>query len=172
MLSCFVVLLCSCDNGLTPSGEKAPADKPTNIIKQAHIYRSSNAEVNIEIFAPLIHNFEGDSAKMEFPQGAKAIFFNKDMSVKSVITADYALQQKPSNDFLLRQNVRIVNYKSEDTIYCEDLIWQKQSQRIYTQKPVRRQSKTGTDYGEGLEANEAMDSVTIVRPHGNQIVEE
>jgi hypothetical protein len=169
----LILIACvSCGKGLNPTGKKAPVNKPSNIIKQAHIYRSSNAEVNIEIFAPLINNFQGDSAKMEFPKGAKAIFFNKDMSVKSVLTADYAVKRQYSDDFLLKRNVRIINYKSEDTIYCEDLIWQSSTQRIYTQKPIRRKSRTGTDYGEGLEANEAMDSIIIVRPHGNQIVEE
>jgi hypothetical protein len=167
-----LVLFIACTDGINPDGKKVASNKPVNIIKDAHIYRSSNAEVDIEIFAPLINNFEGDSGKMEFPKGAKAVFFNKDMSVKSVITADYAINTRPSNDFLLQQNVKIVNYNSEDTVYCEDLIWLSETGRIYTQKPVRRQSVSGTDYGDGLEANEVMDSVIVIRPHGKQKVEE
>ncbi|MDR1005528.1 MAG: LPS export ABC transporter periplasmic protein LptC [Bacteroidales bacterium] len=172
MLFCFLILLVSCGDSSQPNGEKPAADKPSNIIKQAHIYRSSNANVNIEIFAPLVINYPGDSSKMEFPKGVKAVFFNKDMTTKSVLTADYAVNLRPSNDYILRQNVKIVNYNTEDTIYCQDLIWQSETQQIYTQKPIKRISRTGTDYGEGLKANEAMDSVIIIKPHGTQIVEE
>ncbi|MDR1726238.1 MAG: hypothetical protein LBR28_07615 [Bacteroidales bacterium] len=165
-------LFSACNNGLNPDGEKTLVNKPVNVIKDAHIYRSSNAEVDIEIFAPLINNYAGDSGKMEFPQGAKAVFFNKDMSVKSVLTADYVINTRPSNDFILKKNVRIVNYNNKDTIFCEDLIWESETKRIYTQKYVRRQSATGIDYGDGLETNETMDSVVILHPHGNQTVNE
>jgi hypothetical protein len=168
---CFILLI-SCNEGINPDGKKKPTNLPANVIKDAHIYRSSNAEVDIEIFAPVINNFEGDSGKMEFPKGTKAMFFNKDMSVKSVLTADYAINTKPSNDFILKQNVKIVNYNSRDTIYCEDLIWQGETQRIYTQRPVRRHSATGIDYGDGLETNETMDSVIVIHPYGNQEVKE
>ena len=169
----FILIACfSCSDQQDSNNEKNTPIEPISSIKQAHIYRSTNAEVDIEILAPLINNFTGDSAKMEFPQGVKAIFFNDDMTIKSVLTAGYAIKKQATNELLLEQNVRIVSYKNEDTIYCEDLIWQDNTKRIYTNKPIRRHSKTGTDYGEGLEANETMDSVVIVRPRGHQVVEE
>jgi LPS export ABC transporter protein LptC len=172
LLFVFLLLFCSCGEKIKPTGQKVKAEQPSNIMKEAHIFRSSNAHVDIEIFAPIIYNFQAEESRMEFPKGAKALFFNEDMTTRSVLTCGYALSREDGNELLMSHNVKIVNHKQQDTIYCEDLIWQKDKKRIHTERPIKRVSPSGTDYGEGLDGTETLDSLIVRKPHGNQITDE
>ncbi|MDD4529632.1 MAG: LPS export ABC transporter periplasmic protein LptC [Bacteroidales bacterium] len=166
-----LLLFISCQ-GERPSGEKGKIGKPTQIVKFADILRSQNGKVEVQIKAPIVYNYDGDSARMAFPKGLKVWFYNKDLSLKSTLIAKYAITYNNSNKVFLKDSIEIVNYNNKDTIYCKELIWDKNLKTITSDKEVRRQSLSGIAYGDGFQSNEQMDSVRIKNLRGTQYVSE
>lgn len=166
----FCIVSCSEDE----SKQAKPVDKsiPSQTIDQAHLFRSINGSVDIELKAPLIEMYSGDSARMCCPKGIDVLFLEQDLTHKAKLTADYAVNYSNSNLYYVKNNVVIIDYKEQDTFYCQDLYWVKDSALLRTDLPVRRQSSSGTDFGDGLRATDSFDSVRIKNPHGSQIVEE
>jgi LPS export ABC transporter protein LptC len=109
---------------------------------------------------------------MAFPKGLKVWFYNKDLSLKSTLIAKYAISYNNSNKVFLKDSIEIVNYNNKDTIYCKELIWDKNLKTITSDKEVRRQSLSGIAYGDGFQSNEQMDSVRIKNLRGTQYVSE
>lgn len=166
---CFF-LSCTKDNS-----DKAAVKQnklPDQTIKQVHLTRSINARVDIELTSPLIEIYSGDSARMCCPKGLEVLFLNFDLSHKAKLTANYAVNYEKSNVYYIRDNVRIIDYKQQDTFYCKDLYWIKDSALLRTDLPIQRHSASGIDFGDGLRANDSFDSVIIKNPHGSQNVEE
>lgn len=159
-------------NEKSPSGVKGIKGKPTQIVKFADIFRSQNGQVEVQIKTPIAYNYDGDSARMVFPKGIKVWFYNKDLSIKSTLTANFAINYNNSNKVYLRDSIQIINYNNKDTIYCQELVWDKNLKRITSDKQVRRSSTSGIAYGDGFQSNEQMDSVRIKNPRGTQFVSE
>ena len=166
-----LLFLNSC-KGKSPSGEKGLIGKPTQIVKFADILRSQNGKVEVQIKAPIIYNYDGDSARMEFPKGLKVWFYNNDLTVKSTLVAKYAINYNNSNKVYLRDSIQIINYKEKDTIFCKELVWDKTLKTKVSDKEVMRSSLSGIAYGDGFQGNEQMDSIRIKNPRGTQYVSE
>ncbi|MDR0970853.1 MAG: LPS export ABC transporter periplasmic protein LptC [Bacteroidales bacterium] len=162
----------SCENKTKNKISQKKDNSPSQIIKQAHIFRSQNGEVEVEIKSPLIQSYEGDSARMIFPKGVKVKFFNEDMTIKSTLVANYAINYNNSNKVYLRDSIVIINYNNEDTIYCQDLIWDRDLKIVSSEKKVQRNSASGIAYGDGFISSENMDSVRIKNHRGIQVVKE
>lgn len=158
--------------GKSPSGEKGIVGKPVQIIKAAKILRSQNGDVEVQIKTPLIYNYDGDSARMVFPKGVNVWFYNNDLTVKSTLVAKYAVNYNNSNKVYLRDSIKIINYKNKDTLYCQELIWDKSLKTISSNKIVKRNSSSGIAFGDGFESNEQMDSLRIKNPRGTQYIED
>lgn len=156
--------------GKSPSGEKGLIGKPVQIIKSANILRSQNGDLEVQIKTPLIYNYDGDSARMVFPKGVKVWFYNNDLTIKSTLVAKYAVNFNNSNKVYLRDSIEIINYKNKDTLYCQELIWDKSLKTISSNKKVQRNSSSGIAFGDGFQSNEQMDSLRIKNPRGTQYV--
>ncbi len=162
----------SCSEKETMVVEQEQKQYPLQVIKDAQLLRSLNGGVDIEVKTPLIEMYSGDSARMISPKGIEVLFLNPDLTSKAYLTADYAINYNNTNLYYVKDNVVIIDYKEQDTFYCQDLYWIKDSALLRTDLPVRRQSSAGTDYGDGLRATESFDSVKIKNPHGSQLFEE
>lgn len=166
---CFFVS-CSGDNSgkATVKQNKQPAQT----IKQAHLTRSLNARTDIVLTSPLIEIYSGDSARMCCPKGLEVMFLDSELKNKANLTANYAVNYENSGVYYVRDKVRIIDYRQQDTFYCKDLYWIKDSALLRTDLPIQRHSASGVDFGDGLRANDSFDSVVIKNPHGSQNVKE
>lgn len=168
----FLLLFVSCSK--EKNTQTKPADKslPSQVVRNAHLIRSLGGNVDIELTAPLIEIYSRDTSLMCCPQGIDITFINPDMTKKAHLKADYAINRNNSNLYYIKDNVQIIDFENQDTFYCTDLYWIKDSALLRTDLPVRRVSSSGTDFGDGLRATDTFDSVRIKNPHGTQIVED
>lgn len=168
----FLLLFVSCSK--EKNTQTKPADKslPSQVVKNAHLIRSLGGNVDIELTAPCIEIYSRDTSLMCCPRGIDITFINPDMTKKAHLKADYAINRNNSNLYYIKDNVQIIDFENQDTFYCTDLYWIKDSALLRTDLPVRRVSSSGTDFGDGLRATDTFDSVQIKNPHGTQIVEE
>ena len=137
------------------------------------LYRSDNGEVFAELRAKSVNYFVGDNSRTEFPQGVRVVMFNKsDLSDKVWLTAGYAVNYTANSKVVyLRDSIQIINFNSNDTIYCKDLYWDQDEKVVYSYKNIRRYNKSGESFGDGMFSNEQFDSLTVFNPHGKENVE-
>ena len=163
----FCFIACKEETRYTPN--KYFNKKPIQILKNITLYRSNKGEVYAKLNSKTVEYYAGDSARTVFPKGIKVLFYNKDLTDKSLLTANYAVNYTANKNIVyLRDSIRIINYNTKDTIYCRDLYWNQDEKLVYSNNHIRRYSESGQDYGDGLRANETFDSVTIINPHGQE----
>ena len=143
--------------------------KPVQVMSDITLYRSDKGEVYAKLNSKTVQYFAGDSARTVFPKGVNVLFYNKDMSDKATLKANYAINYTANSNLVyLRDSVRIINLNTKDTIYCKDLYRDQDRKLVYSHKPIRRYNEGGESFGEGMTANEQFDSVTVIRPHGKE----
>lgn len=145
--------------------------KPTQVMQNISLYRSNEGKVQAKLISPIVQYFAGDSARTVFPKGINVLFYNDDLTDKATLTANYAINYTANSKIVyLRDSIRIININTNDTIYCKDMYWNQDNHTVYTNLPIRRYNSAGESFGDGMISNEQFDSITVIRPHGKEIV--
>ena len=99
-------------------------------------YLSMNGKLRAHLTAPVLIRYQGDSArKAEFPNTLHVDFYNDSMKIESQLSARYGRYMENENKVFLRDHVVAFNVKG-DSMFCEELYWDKTTERFYTDKKV------------------------------------
>ena len=132
---------------------------------------SQNGNVTMRIFA---HEFvRGNNLKrpyVDMNKGLKIEFFNDSGQVEDVLTADSSRYYETQRDFIVWDSVQIISKKGE-RLNTDELIWNENAQKFFTEKPVTITTATEVLYGDGMEANRDFTWYRILRPKGSVQVE-
>jgi LPS export ABC transporter protein LptC len=101
--------------------------------------------------SPLMLNVNDTVPYVEFPKTLHADFYNEEGVVESVLTAKYAKYKQNQSIVFLRDSVKVINIQKGDTLYCNELYWDRNRRgtEFYTDKPVKIRTKTNIINGEG-----------------------
>lgn len=144
---------------------------PVQSAKNIEVLYSKSGIVEIKLTAPLLNRYLHENPYMEFPEGVKVLFYDSLMSVKSNLTANYAISWEKRKIMEAKNNVVVVNEKDE-TLNTEHLIWDERKKKIYSDVFVKITSPTEIIIGEGFEADESFDRWVIKKVKGTFSVEE
>jgi LPS export ABC transporter protein LptC len=134
--------------------------------EQVTIIYSEGAKVKFRLYADeLIRNESALPRYTDFKKGVKLEAFNDSLVVVSVLTAKFARYYEDKQNVLIRDSIIVVNKKGE-RLSTEELVWNQQLQRFYTQKPVSIRTATQVIYGNGLEANQDFSWYQITNIRG------
>src|SRR5688572_2473910 len=125
---------------------------------------SDSAQVQVKVTAPLQQEYENGNSI--FPKGLFVIFFQQAGRANSTLKANYAKFFKNKALYLVRGDVVIDNQAKKEKLLTEELYWDKQKGKIYTEKFVRIETPTEILTGEGLEANQDFSKYKIKKPTG------
>ena len=92
--------------------------------------------------------------------------FNNDRSIKSTIEADYAISYDDIDVMEAHDSVVVIDFSNGDTIYLEDLIWNSNEDRIYSDHPVRAKNGNRITEGDGFVSDQRMENMQIIRQRG------
>lgn len=130
------------------------------------IIYSEHGQSRIRMFATeFIRNEIAKPPYVDMRQGLKVEFFDDSLNVESTLTAMYARWYEGKGNVLIRDSVVVVNKKGE-TLRTEELIWNQDVRKFYTEKFVRINTPDQVMYGDGLEANEDFSWYRIKNPKG------
>jgi LPS export ABC transporter protein LptC len=101
---------------------------------------------------------EGKTTIIENRNGFKVVFYNEDgKSIKSTLSGEIAIT-KNQEETEIKYNVVVHNSESGETLYTEQLFWDKNKELIWTDKVVKIVTEDGITYGKkGMEANQNFD---------------
>ena len=145
------IFLSSCENNETIvnnlNKKKTGVEEAKNIILNYTVAGKTRSILT----SPLMLNVDDTVPYVEFPNTIHADFYNDSGKVESVLTAKYAKYRQNQSIVFLRDSVRVVNIQKGDTLYCNELYWDRNrtGTEFYTDKPVRIRTKTQLINGAG-----------------------
>ena len=158
---CFVLYGC----------ENDPRDFPATKDKRAALeeghgiesYLSNNGKVKGKLTAPLMYRYQVDSPYVEFPKSLHIDFYNDSLVKESQLDAHYGKFREWENKVFLKDSVVVINVLKGDTLRCQELWWDQNLQKFYTNKPARYSTKDKfVNYGRnGLEAKQDLSNLVF-----------
>lgn len=118
-----------------------------------------------------IGNEKSKPPYMDFLNGVKLELFDDSMHIESTVTAHTARYYTRERNIIARDSVVVKNNKGE-MLQTEELIWNQQLERFYTEKFVRITYKNEITWGDGLEANQDFSWFRIKKQRGSIPVED
>jgi len=166
----------SCEN--SESDIKALSDK--NIQKdeatKVESFLSQGGAVKARLTAPVMLRVMAqarvDTPYVEFPKKLHVDFFNDQKVVESQLDSKYGRYFESLNKVYLRDSVKVVSIKG-DTLTCDDLWWDQNLQKFYTDKPALLRSPTNfIDAKYGLEATQDFKDIKFKEVKDSRILTE
>ena len=139
-------------------GEIDTIGKRTNlqedVAEEVVFIYSENAKVRQRLYTKeFVRNEVAKPPFIDMRKGLKIETFNDSGRVESTLTARYARYYEKQGNVLIRDSIVIVNKKG-DTLSTEELVWNQNLKKFFTETPVRIKTPTQVILGNGLEANE------------------
>lgn len=118
--------------------------------------------------APFMLNVQEASPYVEFPKTIHGDFYDEKQSLESKLDARYAKYMQYQSVIHLKDSVVVINMVKGDTLYCEELYWDRNrnGREYYTDKPVKIRTKTESINGIGMEANQNFRNWHILESKG------
>jgi LPS export ABC transporter protein LptC len=165
MLLCVFYLSCSGDMKDIERFQRQ-INLPDQEINNAHIRRSEQARLQVEIDAPRIVRYSTPSARTVYPQGVDLRFYDEGKHLKTTIHAQRAVSYDDRNIMKASDSVVVIDYSNGDTVYMEDLIRRDDEDVIFSNHPVRAVNGKRVTYGDGFVSDEQMANLRITQQRG------
>jgi hypothetical protein len=127
--------LISCENDMKAVNELSIKKIGVEEGKYIESYMSTAGKVKAKLTAPFMLRNQYDSAKVEFPNTLNVEFYDSLLKPESYLFAKYGKYLEYDNTVLLRDSI-VVHTINNDTIWCNELIWDQTKGTFYTNKPV------------------------------------
>lgn len=139
---------------------------PSQEMVDAKIHRTQNGDLQIEMDAPMIRQYNQPTAKTIYPHGVELRFYGKDRTLRTKLTAKYAISLDDKKLMEARDSVVVMDYSNGDTIYLQNIVWDANSERIYSNNPLRAVNGQRVTYGDGFVSDEKMENLKVIHQRG------
>lgn len=174
MTGCFFLVACTPND---PAQIKQMRDKKTAVEEAVNVetFLSQDARIKARLTAPFMLRYlgvGGDSSYVEFPRTLHVDFYNDTMAMESKLDAKYGKFREWEKKVYLRDSVVVINKLKGDTLKTNELWWDQNTEKFFTDKPVYIHTKDKVFYGaHGMEAAQNFEwwvlnqgSGTIIAP--------
>lgn len=158
----LLVLAGACRNDLdqVPVVEVA-AEEPDRVTTKAEYFYSDSGQVRNRLRAGRIREFMGrDRERTLVDQGLELRFFGRGGDSAAVLTAERGEILPVQHRMVVEERVVFVNERGE-RLETDRLIWSQDSDRVWTESPVKIIRADDIVYGQGLDANEDFSRYVI-----------
>jgi LPS export ABC transporter protein LptC len=163
-----IVVFSACENDLKDV-EKISAKTvaiPVDTSTGVEIIYSDSAKVKAKLTAPELLHYKTAKPYYEMNKGVTVIMYNDLLDETTRITADYGIQRENEKIVELRKNVVVTNKKGE-TFKSEELIWDQNTRKCYSNKLVSIITSSQTINGTSFWAKEDFSYYEITQSTGN-----
>lgn len=110
------------------------------------------------------------NGNLEFPDHIRIDFFDPLGDTTSVLTALYGIYDAETKLYRATGDVYVRNMKEKQTLRTEELFWNPETEKIFTEKFFTIETETELIKGEGLEAPQDFSSYKIKKPGGSEFI--
>jgi LPS export ABC transporter protein LptC len=166
-----IVLLFSCENKIEEINAIIDT-QPKSYAKNITIYRTDSAKIIVKIFAKELTNINDEKNPLtEFPKGIDVTTYKNYPKPESSIKCNYAKNYDNEKIWIAQNDVVVINSDGVK-LNTEELFWNTETKKIYTDKNVKITTKTEIILGEGMIADEDFKNYEIKKPKGSFYIEE
>ncbi len=170
--SFFILVFCACENDLAQVNRLINKNQVTvETAKDIEMLYSDSAIVRVKVTGPtLLRHLDRSKTQQEFPDGIDVEFYGERGGVSSHMTAKYAIRYEKENKIVVRDSVVWISHDNE-RLETEELIWEEEEDKVYTNKFVTIFREEEIIYGHGFESNQEFSEWTINAIQGRVKVE-
>ncbi len=170
-LRCLFLLMASlcmaaCENNLKTVSLITAKDKNLQDVEEnASVFYNDSAQTKFHLTSPRVENYGGPEPYVVYPKGISIDGYDDSAHVNSHLDAGYAIEHPNSKLYEADNNVSVVNRKGEK-LNTEQLFWDDNKHKIYSNKYVTIQTAKQIIYGDGLISNEDFTEYKITNIRG------
>ena len=139
---------------------------PEMTARDIEIIYSEKAKAQIKLVSPYLVSKSEDEPLLLFPRGFTVYFYDTAMNITTKITADYGISHENKKLMEARHNVVVENLVKKEKLNTEELFWDRNKGRIYSNKFVRITSGGQVYTGDGLTSVQPFDELEVSNPKG------
>jgi len=136
-------------------------DGPISTAYDIELFHSDSAVVRSHLVARKQMEFDGGD--LEFPEGINITFFDKEGNVTTTMRADRGYYIRKDNLYRGEGDVQVNNLEKEQKLSSEELFWDPNAKKIYTEKFVTVQERETLFNGTGMEADEGFNEYKLFK---------
>src|SRR5688572_2758054 len=160
VICCIAFSVIGCSQGDLREPLEYPG--PLREVENVEFYNSEGDQVTSKLTADLVYEFaNGDQ---EFPKGVYIEMYDESGRLKTTLRANYAKFVKELGHWVGQGKVEVKNVIKDEQLNTEELYWNRQTKKIYTQKFVTIRQQRDVIYGTGLDANQDLTDYVITNP--------
>ena len=162
----FLVVLISCTNDPKLVQEFVrDKQQPIEQIKGAELLHTENGKVKVKLLASRIERFQDIQPALIFSDHLEVYFYNDSSQLKSTLIADYASIDEEKKIMLAQNNVILISSDGKK-LETDELVWDENKNKIYTDKKVKITTGKEVVYGEGFTSTPDFKQYSITKIHG------
>ncbi len=168
-----MLLLAACENSQSEiDALHSKAVQKDEAIK-VESFLSQGGKVKARLTTPVMLRVNADTPYVEFPKTLHVDFFNEEKIVESRLDARYGKYFESLNKVYLKDSVIVISIKG-DTMLCEDVWWDQNTQKFHSNKKTIVKSKAIPYYEakDGFEANQDLKEKKFFNSSGKIITED
>lgn len=165
-------LLEGCSNDIEKIKFFERKEMPYQVINNANMIRSEAGDLQMIMEAPIIEVYQRPEAKTICPKGVKLHFYDAQGKEKAFLRANYGISYDDRKYMEIKKNVVIIDYRSGDTSYLKDLVWNQGEHRLYSKHSVRSVNGQRVTMGDSFESDENFDNPRIMHQRGTVLFDE
>lgn len=156
-LSMLLLICCciACENDPAEVARLTQALEPRQeVMKGVEMLYSDSAVVRVKIRSPrVVRHLDKREPRQEFLDGMRVDFFTPNKRISSELMAKYGVRFDNKNQVIVRDSV-IWQSKNGERLETEELIWDENEGKLYTNKYVTIIRPNEIIYGYGFESNQ------------------
>jgi LPS export ABC transporter protein LptC len=147
-------------------------DVQVETIRNFETLYSDSAIVRVKITGPtMLRHLDEKDPREEFPDGVEVFFYDNQQRITGTLTSNYAVRVQKENQIIVRDSV-IWESVGADRLETEELIWDEQEQKVFTNKFVVLERKDEIVWGQGFESDQDFTRSRIKAIEGRIRLEE
>ena len=161
----FLVVLFSCTNDPKLVQEFVSDKQPIEEIKGAELLHTENGKVKVRMVASRIERFQYIEPSLIFSDHLEVYFYSDSSQLQSTLMADYASIDEGKKIMLAQNNVILIS-SDDKKLETDELIWDENKNKIYTDKKVKITTGKEVIYGEGFTSTPDFKKYSITKING------
>lgn len=165
------IFLSACENSKEELDQLSSKKLGVEEAVQVNINYTLSGKTKAILTAPIMLRVQDSIPYVEFPKKIHVDFYNDSTKIESILDAKYARYIETQSKILLKDSVRFIGLNTGDTLYCDELYWDRNrnTYQFYTDKPVRIRTKMQVINGTGFETSQDFKDKHVFNPTNSVI---
>ena len=171
-IAILILSLFSCENDLSTIEKVTFNPKsPDETIYDFKMVYSDSGYARVELKATYAETINTPEKITKLLDSLRVNFFSASGEIISTLTALYGEINFSTDLLMVKDSVRLYNYKKKQTLETEVLYWNQKDSNIFTPAQVIVKAPDGIFIGEGLKTKQDFSRYEILKPRGNIKIE-